>query len=139
LYDGIIQEAAEAYDVDPQLIRAVIRTESRFDPQATSPAGAQGLMQLMPFLSKELGVKDPLDPRDNIFGGVKYLRKLLNRHDGNVSLAVASYNAGPTAVKRYKGIPPYKETRGYVKKVTGLLADKLVADGSSSAAAALAD
>jgi hypothetical protein len=138
-YDDIIQEAAEAYDVDPELIRAVIRTESSFDPQAISPAGAQGLMQLMPFLSKELGVKDPLDPRENIFGGVKYLSKLLNRHDGNVSLAVASYNAGPTAVKRYKGIPPYKETRGYVKKITGLLADAQVADASLSTVTSLGD
>jgi hypothetical protein len=135
LYDGIIQEAAETYDVDPELIRAVIRIESRFDPQAISPAGAQGLMQLMPFLSKELGVKDPLDPRENIFGGVKYLRKLLTRHDGNVPLAIASYNAGPTAVKRYKGIPPYKETRGYVKKITGLLADAQTSDAPQTAMA----
>jgi hypothetical protein len=135
LYDGIIQEAATTYDVDPELIRAVIRTESSFDPEAISPAGAQGLMQLMPFLSKELGVKDPLDPRDNIFGGVKYLRKLLTRHDGNVPLAIASYNAGPTAVKRYKGIPPYKETRGYVKKITGLLADAQTADAPQTAMA----
>lgn len=131
-YDTIIEEAALAYDVDPELIRAVIRTESGFDPLAISPAGAQGLMQLMPFLSKELGVKDPLDPRDNIFGGVKYLRKLLERHDGNVPLAVASYNAGPTAVRRYKGIPPYKETRGYVKKITGLLAEAQVVEASAS-------
>jgi len=139
MYDGIIEEAAATYDVDPELVRAVIRTESGFDAQATSPAGAQGLMQLMPFLSKELGVKDPLDPRDNIFGGVKYLRKLLSRHDGNLALAIASYNAGPTAVRRYKGIPPYKETRGYVRKIKGLLADARLADETPAQTASLAD
>ena len=139
MYDDIIREAAATYDVDPELIRAVIRAESGFDAEATSRAGAQGLMQLMPFLSKELGVKDPLDPRDNIFGGAKYLSKLLSRHEGNVALAVASYNAGPRAVRRYKGIPPYKETRGYVKKIKGLLADAQVADASLSPTASLAD
>jgi soluble lytic murein transglycosylase-like protein len=122
LYDHIIQEAAATYDVDPDLIRAVIRAESGFDPAARSPAGAEGLMQLMPFLSRELGVKDPFDPRDNIFGGTKYLSRMLQRNAGDVSLAVASYNAGPQAVRRHKGVPPYKETRGYVKKIKGMMA-----------------
>ena len=122
-YDTIIEEASAEYGVDPQLVRAVIETESRFDPKAVSGAGAKGLMQLMPILSKELGVQDPFNPRENIFGGVKYLSKLLDRHDGNVTLALASYNAGPRNVARYKGVPPFKETRGYVKKISKLMAE----------------
>ena len=122
-YDAIIAEASAEYGVDPRLVRAVIRAESQFDPMAESGAGAKGLMQLMPILSKELGVQDPFNPRENIFGGVKYLSKLLDRHDGNVTLALASYNAGPRNVARYKGVPPFKETRGYVKKISKMMAD----------------
>lgn len=116
-YNDAIAEAAALYKLDPNLIRAIIRAESAFNPFAVSRAGAQGLMQLMPAVSEELSVLDPFDPRQNIFGGARYLRQLLDRNDGNLDLAVASYNAGPGAVDRYNGIPPYRETRNYVKKV----------------------
>jgi soluble lytic murein transglycosylase-like protein len=135
-YEDIIREAALKYGVDPDLVRAVIRTESNFNPLAKSRAGAQGLMQLMPRLAKELGISDPFDPRENVLGGTRYLSKLLDRHDGDVSLALASFNAGPRNVKKYKGIPPFKETRGYVKKITGLLADASTSAGDQGHGAA---
>jgi hypothetical protein len=116
-YNDTIAEAADLYKLDPNLIRAIIRAESAFNPFAVSRAGAQGLMQLMPAVAEELNVLDPFDPRQNIFGGARYLRSLLDRNDGNLDRAVASYNAGPAAVARYDGIPPYRETRNYVKKV----------------------
>jgi soluble lytic murein transglycosylase-like protein len=122
-YDHLIVEAAELYDLNPALIKAVMRTESSFDPFVVSPAGAQGLMQLMPALAEEMGVEDVFDPRQNIMGGARYLRQLLDETRGSVPLALASYNAGPRTVARYKGIPPFKETRSYVKKITALLAE----------------
>ena len=120
-YDPFVKEAALAFDLDPRLIRAVIQAESAFDPWAVSRAGAQGLMQLMPELSKEFGVNDPFDPRQNILGGAEYLKQLLDRFDGNMELALAGYNAGPTVVARYAAIPPFKETRRYVKTIKALL------------------
>lgn len=121
-YDDIIQEAATQYDMDPELIRAVMQAESAFHPYAVSRAGAEGLMQLMPDLSDEMGVSDAFDPRDNIMGGVRYLKRLLDYHDGNIELALASYNAGPGNVERYGGVPPFRETRNYVKTITQILA-----------------
>jgi soluble lytic murein transglycosylase-like protein len=121
-YDHLIDEASIIYGVDAALIKAVMRTESAFNPVAESPAGAQGLMQLMPALAAEMGVTDVFDPRQNIMAGTKYLRQLLDATKGNIPLALASYNAGPGNVARYKGIPPFAETRSYVKRITALLA-----------------
>ena len=120
-YDDIIEEAAATHGVDSDLIHAVIQTESAFNPKAQSPVGAQGLMQLMPALQQDLGVLDPFDARQNVMAGTEYLRKLLDRHDGDIALALASYNAGPGNVTKYKGVPPFKETRNYVKKIKALL------------------
>ena len=121
-YESLIREAAAAHGVDPALVRAVIRAESAFDTLAVSTAGAQGLMQLMPELSVELGVNDPFDPRENIFGGVRYLKWLLDTHNGDEKLALAAYNAGPEAVQTYAGVPPYPETQQYVRTITDQLA-----------------
>ena len=123
-YDEIIHEAAELYDMDPDLIRAVMAAESAFHPFAVSRTGAEGLMQLMPELSTEMGVADAFDPRENIMGGVRYLKRLLNYHNGNLDLALASYNAGPGNVQRYGGVPPFRETRNYIKTVKHYLAKK---------------
>ncbi len=120
-FDSLITEAATVYGVDADLIRAVIRAESNFNPKAKSPVGAQGLMQLMPALQQDYGITDPFDPRQNVMGGVRYLSRLLTMHGGNVALALASYNAGPGNVARYGGIPPFRETRNYVKKIEGFL------------------
>lgn len=120
-YNEIIEEAAKLYDVDEDLIRSVMQTESAFDPFAVSRAGALGLMQLMPAIASEFGVTNPFDPRQNIMAGTRLLRELLDMYRGNITLAVASYNAGPTAIKKYgKRVPPFRETQNYVKRVTGL-------------------
>ena len=121
-YDDIIEEAATTYGMDPNLIHAVMQAESAFHPFAVSRAGAEGLMQLMPDLSEQMGVSDAFDPRENIMGGVRYLKRLLDYHDGNLDLALASYNAGPGNVERYGGVPPFRETRNYVKTIKEILA-----------------
>ena len=131
-FDHLISEAATTYGVDVDLIRAVIRAESNFNPQAKSPVGAQGLMQLMPALQQDFGITNPFDPRQNVMGGVRYLRKLLDLHGGNVALALASYNAGPGNVARYGGIPPFRETRNYVRKIQGFLMSTPATDTTPS-------
>jgi hypothetical protein len=112
-----IDSEAELNSVDPALVRALIHAESAFNSQATSRVGAQGLMQLMPATAKELGVTNSLDAKQNIAGGTKYIAQLLQQFRGNIKLATAAYNAGPAAVKKYNGVPPYEETQVYVERV----------------------
>ncbi len=115
-YDGLIRLTAMEHGVSPALVKAVIAAESRFNSGAVSHKGAQGLMQLMPATAAQLGVADPFAAADNVRGGVRYLREMLDRY-GDMGRALAAYNAGPTAVDRHRGIPPYPETRAYVKRV----------------------
>ncbi len=116
-YDEHIRQAAALYQIPEDLIRAVIQVESDFDPRAVSPANARGLMQLMPETAERMLVTDIFDPRQNIFGGVRYLRVLANLFNGDIELTIAGYNAGEGAVIRYGGIPPFPETQDYVKRV----------------------
>jgi len=120
-FDSIVHRAARRYDLDPELIHAVIEQESGGRISAVSSRGAKGLMQLMDGTSKDMGVRDPFDPEENIFGGARYLRNQLDRWRGDLEKALASYNAGPAAVGRYGGVPPFKETMNYVKSITSRL------------------
>ena len=124
LIDNSIAKAADKYNLSEALIASIIRAESNFKPDAVSPAGAQGLMQLMPATARELGVRDPLDVQQNIDGGARYIRQMLDRFGGDVKLALAAYNAGPGTVERYDGDVPYRETRTYVKRVLSGMASK---------------
>jgi len=114
--DAIIVEIAEKYQIDGDLVKAIIKTESNYNHLAVSHKGAQGLMQLMPATARRLNVKRPFDPRENIIGGVKYIKGLMASY-GDLGTALAAYNAGPNTVRKYAGIPPYRETINYVKKV----------------------
>jgi len=116
-FEALIHEASRRYSLDPQLVKAMIRVESNFEPRAVSRAGAQGLLQLMPETSRLLGVVDPFDPQQNIDAGARHFRSLLDRFSGDVVLALAAYNAGEHAVKRHGGLPPFNETRKYVDRV----------------------
>jgi soluble lytic murein transglycosylase-like protein len=129
-YTRLIQTTAKRYGVPPALVAAVVKAESGFDSRAESSAGAKGLMQLMDGTAKGLGVKDSFNPVQNVEGGVKYLRGLLERYDGDVRLALAAYNAGPGAVDQYGGVPPYEETQTFVGRVLTYAQD--IARSSSS-------
>jgi soluble lytic murein transglycosylase-like protein len=135
-FDHHIEAAAALHQLNPNLVKSVIKAESEFDQWAVSSKGAQGLMQLMPFTARRFGVSDPFDARQNIFGGTQYLRILLDLFQGDVSLALAGYNAGENAVRRYGGIPPYRETRNYVRKVRRYLGSVSARAASSSDSAA---
>ncbi len=116
-YDHWIRSASKKYALDPALVKAVIHAESRFDPLAVSPKGAKGLMQIDPVTAEEMGITDPFNPKYNIYGGVRYLREMLDAFKGDKHLAIAAYNAGPNQVLRHNGVPPFKDTKKYLFKV----------------------
>lgn len=115
--ENIIDDISEKHGINSKLVKALIKQESGFNPKAVSKVGAKGLMQLMPATAKNLGVTDVTDPVQNVDGGVRYLKSMMNKYNGNLILALAAYNAGPGAVDKYNGVPPYKETQNYVKNI----------------------
>lgn len=133
-YEQLIDSAAQKYGIDPAILKGLIKQESGFNPDAGSPAGAQGLTQLMPGTAAALGVTDVHDPAQSIDGGARYLRQQLDRFGGDYSKALAAYNAGPGAVQRYGGIPPYAETQNYVKSILAF-AEQYRQDGGQAAIA----
>lgn len=126
--DAVVSRAAARFDLDPNLLHAVIAQESGGKADAVSPKGAKGLMQLMDGTARAMGVRDPFDAEQNVYGGARYLRTLLDRWEGDVKLALAAYNAGPSAVERHGGVPPYPETENYVRRVM----DRIGGDGVSA-------
>jgi soluble lytic murein transglycosylase-like protein len=118
--NGYVDRVSRANDLPPALVHAIIKAESNGQRKAVSPKGARGVMQLMPFTSKRLRVADPFDPIENIEGGIKYIKELLVTFEGNLTNTIAAYNAGPAAVRKYGGVPPYEETRVYVRRVMDL-------------------
>lgn len=122
--DNAVESAAQRHGVDPNLVRALIKVESNFNPRAVSRKGAVGLMQLMPYTARSLNVTNAFDPNQNVDAGVRHLKSLLENYNGNVELSLAAYNAGSGAVNRSGGVPPYRETRDYVRKITGLYTGK---------------
>ncbi len=129
--EEIFEEASRTYNVPKNLIKAIAKAESDFNPNATSGAGAQGIMQLMPGTARELGVTDAYDPYQNIMGGTKYISQMLEKFDGNVSFALAAYNAGSANVAKYGGVPPFKETQNYVAKILGFLKEGVAVPDAS--------
>lgn len=123
-YGDIIESTAKKYNISSALIKSVIKAESDFNPTSVSSAGAMGLMQLMPDTAEGLGVKNAFDPRENIDGGVRFLKDMLNKFGGNIELALAAYNAGPGNVVKYGGVPPFQETQDYVKKIMSYLKNR---------------
>lgn len=131
----VISAASDKHQIDPDLIHAVIRAESGFNPKARSPKGAQGLMQLMPSTAAKLGVTDAYDPASNVDGGTQFLRELLLKYNGDVIKALAAYNAGPGRVEQYHGVPPYRETRAYVARIVHDFNQKKLAQQKATAVA----